>query len=123
VADLIASGTSWFEDQRKKFLSVDAEWRPANSMFGRTVKATIGATKWEGMDAAGQIIRLDTKAFFVGIDEVPDSPRVGDRIIHHENGKRLTYEVIKPSLSDNCWSWADRSQKTRRIHANLVSAD
>ena len=79
--------------------------------------------QWEGIDAAGQVIRLDTKAFFVGVDEIPESPRVGDRIIHIENGKRLTYEVIKPSLTDNCWNWADRLQRTRRIHANLVSAD
>jgi hypothetical protein len=92
-------------------------------MFSRPVKATPGMTRWEGMDTAGQVVRLETKAWFIAVDEFRDVPKVGDKIIVTENGRRNVYGVIKPSLSDNCWNWSDRNQTLRRIHCHLVSTD
>ena len=92
-------------------------------MFGRPVKATPGMTRWEGMDAAGQVVRLETKAWFISADEVREEPRVGDRISVVEKGRRNVYEAIRPALTDNCWNWSDRNQTLRRIHCHLVSAD
>lgn len=121
--DLIAEGAAWFESQRKDFLSVTVAYWPVGALFGTDVKATVGATRWEGVDAAGMVVRMDTKAFFIARSDLPALPLVGDRIHQQEGGATLIYEVIRPAFTDSHWQWGDRSQKLLRIHAALVDTD
>jgi hypothetical protein len=124
MQDMIAKGASWFDQQRKKHLAVTVEYQAAGTMFAKSFPATIGMSRWDSIDASGQMIRFETRDYFVGVDEMRDNPRRGDRI--HEtdaSGIRRTYEVMVPGGANNPWSWADRGQRIRRIHTQLVESD
>jgi hypothetical protein len=124
MQDMIARGVSWFEQQRKEHLSVMVEYQPAGAMFAKSVAATIGMTRWDATDAAGQLVRFETRDFFVGVDDYKDAPKRGDKI--HEtdaSGTRRTFEVMIPGGGSNPWAWADRGQRIRRIHTQLLESD
>jgi len=124
MQDMIAKGAAWFDQQRKEHLSVLVDYKPAGSMFSKQVHATIGMTRWDSVDAAGQMIRFETRDYFISADEMRDNPRRGDKI--HETdaaGTRRTYEVMVPGGANNPWSWADRGQRIRRIHTQLSETD
>lgn len=124
MQDMIAKGAAWFDAQRKEHLSVMVDYQPTGAMFAKAVHATIGMSRWDSMDAAGQMVRFETRDYFVSVDEMRDNPKRGDRI--HETdaaGTRRTYEVMVPGGSNNPWTWADRGQRIRRIHTQLVESD
>ncbi len=124
MQDMIAKGAAWFDQQRKEHLSVMVDYQPTGAMFAKSVHATIGMTRWDSMDSVGQMIRFETRDYFVSVDEMRDNPKRGDRI--HETdaaGTRRTYEVMVPGGANNPWSWADRGQRIRRIHTQLVESD
>lgn len=123
MQDLIAKGVDWLEGQRKMHLAVNVEYQPQGAMFTKTVAATIGMTRWDSLNAAGQMIRFETRDFFVSADDYRDAPRRGDRIHETINGRRRTFEVMVPGGENNPWSWADRAQRVRRIHTQLLESD
>lgn len=113
--DVIARAESWFESQRRRHLSTEVEYRPAGGL-PRYCAATLVIGKWEKVDPSGQIVRYETRDFFIGRDELPQDPRVGDSIVLVEDGLQRTYEVMVPEGGASAWSWGDRSQRVRRIH-------
>lgn len=121
MQDIIAKGAAWFDAQRKAHMAVYVDYQPLGAMFSRRVPATIGMMRWDAMDAAGQMIRFDTRDYFVSVSDYQAEPRRGDKIHEtDEAGARRTYEVMVPGGQNNPWSWADRGQRIRRIHTQLV---
>jgi hypothetical protein len=120
MQDMIAKGVDWLESQRKQHLAVMVGYRRQGALFVQPVAATIGGTRWDSMDAAGQVIRFETRDYFVSVDDLADPPRRGDVIVETVNGVERTYEVMIPGGANNPWSWADRAQRVRRIHTQLI---
>lgn len=124
MQDLIAKGVSWFEEQRKLHMAVNVEYRGLGTLVPVTVPATIGGSRFEAADASGQIIRYETRDFFVSVSDWPEAPVRGDRITETDaDGVKRVYEVSLPAGAGNPWQWGDRSQRVRRIHTSLVRVD
>jgi hypothetical protein len=119
MQDMIAIGETWFEQQRRKHLAVEVEYRPLVGA-ARTVKATVVVGRWETVDAAGQMIRSETRDWFVHRSELAQDPKKGDRIVTTEYGTEVIYEVSIPGGAEHHWRWSDRNQNLRRIHTQVV---
>lgn len=119
MQDMIAVGEAWFESQRREHLAVNVEYRPTVGA-ARTVKATVVIGRWEQLDAAGQVLRTETRDWFVHRSELAQDPKKGDRIVTTESGYEVLYEVTVPGGSQNHWQWADRNHNLRRIHTMVV---
>lgn len=121
MQDMIAKGAQWFDQQRKQHLSVMVSYQAQGSMFASSVHATVGMTRWDSIDTAGQVVRFETRDYFISADELATAPRRGDRITETDyGGTERVYEVTVPGGSNNPWSWADRGQRIRRIFTQLV---
>jgi hypothetical protein len=116
----MAKAEAWFEEQRREHLAVEVEYRPSVGI-ARFCRATLVTGRWEAVDKAGNLVRMETRDFFIHRDELPQDPKRGDRIVVDENGAEKTYEVSIPDGSRNAWRWADRSEKIRRIHTMAVA--
>ena len=120
MQDMIAIGETWFQSQRREHLAVEVEYRPLVGL-ARTVRATAVVGRWESMDAAGQILRTETRDWFVDTTDLAQDPKKGDKIVSVESGQEVTYEVMVPPGGQHHWRWSDRNQTLRRIHAMVVS--
>lgn len=112
MADLLASGAAWLEQQRTKHLT-------SNVMYVRSdvqvaVPATIGRTKYEADD--GHVVRVEFTdrdylilAADLVLDGQPSEPQRGDVI---REGNR-EFEVLD-------WRYSDPYRVTLRITAAAV---
>lgn len=116
----MAKAAEWFEAQRREHLAVVVVYQPTGSFLPRECRATVVTGRWESVDASGQIVRTQTRDFFIHKDELPQDPRRGDRIVWTENGAERTFEVAIPGGAQHPWQWADRTQTLRRIHTQAV---
>jgi hypothetical protein len=113
---MIALGEAWFEQQRRDHLAVTVEYRPLVGL-ARDVAATVIVGRWESIDAAGQMIRSETRDFLVNTTDLAQDPKKGDKVIY----SGVTYEVGVPPGAQHHWRWSDRNQTLRRIHTMVVS--
>jgi len=120
VQDLIKQAEAWFEGQRREHLSASIEYRPKIGL-PRSCRATLVVGRWEAIDKAGNVVRVDTRDFMVHRDDLAQDPALGDRVVVNENGVETQYEVCVPNGSQNAWRWADRSETLRRIHTMAVA--
>lgn len=122
MQDLIAKGAAWFDDQRRQHMAVTVKYKPLGSMFPVEVRATIGTSRFDSIDTAGQVVRFESRDYFISVEDMKQTPVRGDRILETDEGGTLrTYEVTIPGGQNNPWTWADRGQRIRRIHTSLVS--
>lgn len=120
MQDLIAAGGAWFDAMRRQHLSVSVAYTRAGSMVPITVPATVGMSRWDSVDASGQLVRYETRDYLIGVDDLPAAPARGDRIAETDyTGKTSRYEVTAVG-GNNPWQWADRGQRIRRIHTTLL---
>jgi hypothetical protein len=122
VQDLIAKGEAWFEQQRRQHLAVTVEYRPIGALLPRTCRATLVVGRWESISSTGQVVRMETRDFFIHTDELPQDPKRGDKIAANETGVERIYDVAIPEGAKSPWAWADRKQTTRRIHTMATTA-
>lgn len=115
MQDMIAAGSAWFDQVRRQHLSVTVSYN-AGGLIPLDCAATVVDGKWEMVDAAGQIVRITTRDFFINIDDLAADPRVGDIVTMEENGATKTYMVAVPGGGQQAWRWADRQHRVRRIH-------
>lgn len=120
MQDLIKQAEAWFEGQRREHLSASIEYRPKIGL-PRSCRATLVVGRWEAIDKAGNVVRVDTRDFMVHRDDLAQDPVLGDRVVVNENGVETQYEVCVPNGSQNAWRWADRSETLRRIHTMAVA--
>lgn len=120
MQDMIANGVTWFEQQRREHLAVTVEYLPFGAASASSVRATIGGSRFESVDSAGQVMRFETRDFLISVEDYATAPVRGDQITETQGGVARTYEVMIPGGGQNPWLWADRSQRVRRIHTSLV---
>lgn len=116
MQDLISQGAAWFRQQADRHLSVQVEYRGAGLLVPLSVPAMLGMSRHESMDAAGALTRIESRDFFISTDYLSATPKKGDRVIDPDG---VEYEVFAP-FSGNAWVWADRQQRIRKIHTQLV---
>jgi hypothetical protein len=116
MQDMIAIGETWFRSQRREHLATEVSYQPTVGP-ARTVLATIVVGRWESVDAAGQIMRTETRDFLVDTTDLAQDPRRGDKLVYGG----ATYEVTIPPGAEHHWRWSDRNQTLRRIHTMVVS--
>ena len=116
MQDMIAIGETWFRSQRREHLATEVSYQPTVGPT-RTVLATIVVGRWESVDAAGQIMRTETRDFLVDTTDLAQDPKRGDRLVYGG----ATYEVTIPPGAEHHWRWSDRNQTLRRIHTMVVS--
>lgn len=115
MQDLLANGEAWFETQRREHLAVLVNYQPTVGL-ARECRATLITGRWESVDTAGNIVRMETRDFFIHRDELPQDPQRGDVVVVTENGIEKTYKVTIVDGTKQAWSWSDRSERIRRIH-------
>lgn len=120
MQDLMAKAEAWFEGQRRDHLAATVSYEPKVGL-PRSCKATLVTGRWEAIDKAGNMVRMETRDFFIHRSELQQDPKRGDRVVVTENGASKTYEVCVPDGSQNAWRWADRSETLRRIHTMAVA--
>ena len=118
MADMMATAATWFESQRREHLSQTATYTPLTGSAA-TATVTIVTGKWDVMDAAGQMVRVQTKDIFVPVADYATEPVRGDRI---ETADGDTYEVVVPPGRGQCWMWADMGDTLRRVHCMKVES-
>jgi len=120
VQDMLALGEAWFESQRREHLAVTVNYQPQVGL-ARDCKATLITGRWDAVDSAGQIVRVETRDFFIHADELAQDPQRGDLVVMVENGVTRTYRVSIPDGSRQAWRWSDRSERLRRIHTMALA--
>lgn len=123
MRDMIATGAAWLDDQRRRHMSVPVTYRPAGGLFAVTMPATIGLSRYETVDAAGQLLRYESRDYFISTVDLKAEPKKGDTITELVDGDAHTYLVAGPPGGGNVWSWADRGQRVRRIHTHKIGQD
>jgi hypothetical protein len=113
---MIADGSKWLESQRRRYLSVPVQYRVGGQGHPIACQATLAVGRWEAMNAAGQIVRMETRDFVISKDELHVTPKRGDTLTLIEGGVEAICTVVIPEGSEQAWRWADRSQAARRIH-------
>lgn len=114
---MLAKGEAWFEKLRRSHASIEALYHPKDEpgiTYPCAVTLVVG--KWDMIDTQQQIVRIESKDFYVAIEDYAPSPKAGDRITYAERGVDQTYEVTIPRGRDQCWNWADRSERLRKVH-------
>ena len=112
----MAKGAAWFDQVRRQHLSISISYFANGALLPLECAATLVDGRWETIDAAGQLVRMETRDFFVNTDDLPGDPKVGDKITVIEDSIERTYRVAVPGGGQNPWRWADRRHKVRRIH-------
>ena len=115
MQDLIGQGAAWFRQVARDHLSVMVEYRAVGSLVPASVPAMVTTTRHETIDPTGQLVRIESRDFYVNTDDYARTPAKGDRIEAEGN----VYEVFAP-FGTNAWQWADRQQKIRKVHTQLV---
>lgn len=115
MQDLIGKGAAWFRNVAREHLSVMVEYRAFASLVPLPVPAMVTTTRHETVDPTGQLVRIESRDFFVNVADYAAVPKKGDRIYAESN----VYEVFAP-FGANAWVWADRQQQIRKIHTQLV---
>ncbi len=116
MQDMMAKGAAWFDQVRRQHLSISVTYFPVGNLIGLECAATITDGYWEAVDAAGQMVRIQTRDFFINLTDLPGDPRRGDEVVVAEDGLERTYTVQVPGGDQQAWRWADRRHQVRRIH-------
>lgn len=121
MSDLLDTGLSWLEDQRKRFLSRTVTYRRGNSTVD--VQATIGQTIFRLDDGYGAIVRTESRDFLIATaDLVLDSaavlPERGDKIRETVGDEVFVYEVLAPGDEPH-FKYSDPYRRTLRIHTKF----
>lgn len=122
MADLLANGAAWLEQQRAEHLASNVTYRRAQSVL--VVAATVGKTAFEIDDGQGVIQRIESRDFLVlAADLILDAtvtlPQRGDVIEEPAGAVTLLYEVMAPG-NEPCWRYSDPYRQSLRIHTKQV---
>lgn len=121
MADMMASAAKWFEQQRKRHLTIPVQYRVGGSSHPIVCQATLAVGRWDAVNTAGQVVRTETRDFVIANDELHVTPQRGDTITVVEENVETVCKVMVPDGQDQAWRWSDRSQAARRIHTQEVA--
>jgi hypothetical protein len=125
VADLLAKGAAWLEDQRTRHLTRTVTYLRAGETVD--VAATIGRTEFEQADEYGVIHRTQSRDYLIAAAALvlggkQDLPRPGDRIRETDGDQIFIYEVMAPG-GEPPWRYSDVYRRTLRIHTKHVDME
>ncbi len=125
MADLLAQGAAWLEEQRSRHLSRTVTYlRGSDSV---DLPATIGRTTFEQADEYSIVHRTEARDFLVLTADLvlagaATLPQAGDRIREAASGQTFIYEVLAPG-GEPPWRYSDPYRKTLRIHTKHVATE
>ena len=125
MADLLHQGSTWLENQRKKFVAREVTYR--RGAEATVVLATVGRTTFEQDDGAGIILHSQVRDYLVATADLelsgqPTLPARGDCIEEVDAGQKFVYEVL-PLGGEPCWRYSDPYRQTLRIHTKLIGTE
>ena len=98
-------------------MAVPVLYRAGGTLVDRECDATVFTDTRTVVDAAGQFMTIQTRAFIISVSQLPTAPRRDDRITITEDGFTRVYIVSTPTPNDPVWVWGDRANLTRKITA------
>lgn len=121
--DISRTGNRWLNEMRVAWLSVDVSIVPPGGGAARTgIPATVSATNRTVMDSNGLFVSIQSRAFLISREDLPEEPVRGMRLTLVEDGRTLVYEAAPPTDGDVVWQWSDRTQTLRKINFTPVAA-
>lgn len=111
---MIEQAAEWLEYQRRKELSVPAEYVRRDGTRIE-VNVTLGKTLFRAEDQYGVTVRTESRDFLIAASELENDPERGDSIVY--NGCR--YEVLAPN-GEPVWRWSGTYHWARRIHTKEI---
>jgi hypothetical protein len=123
VADLLAQGSAWLEDQRHRYLTTTVTYRRGDQNV--QVQATIGRTIFRldaPSDGFGVTTRYVSRDYLIRAADLvlngeQTLPQRGDQIVEL-NG--VTHEVMGPGSGEPDWRFSDPQRLTLRIHTKEI---
>jgi hypothetical protein len=123
VADLLAQGSAWLEDQRHRYLTTTVTYRRGEQSV--QVQATIGRTIFRldsPSDGFGVTTRYVSRDYLIrAVDLVLNGeqtlPERGDQIVESIG---VTHEVMGPGGGEPDWRFSDAQRLTLRIHTKEI---
>lgn len=126
MQDQIAKANRWLAGIQRAHQSVEVRYVTATSSV--LMPATITVSQWDIPDAAGNLIRVESRDYLISADDlaiegVRVEPAAGDQIIETlADGSDLTFEVSQPDASIPIWQWAEPHRNRYQIHTKQVHA-
>jgi len=119
--DLLELGSSWLDDQRKRFLSHTVTYQRGGNTAD--LQATIGRTIFKLVDGYGAVVRIESRDFLITaadlvIADTTVLPERGDRIREAVGEQVFIYEVLAPSDEPH-FRYSDPYRRTLRIHTKF----
>ena len=111
---LLEDAATWLNDRRQECLSVLIEYR-FRSGVSVELNASVGRTLFRAENEYGVTIRVESRDFLVSVENLPDEPQRGDRIVYAGR----VYEVLAPN-GEPVWRWSGSQHVTRRIHTKEI---
>jgi hypothetical protein len=123
--DLLDTGLSWLEDQRKKYMSRTVTYQRGNNTVD--VQATIGRTIFRTDDGYGAAVRTESRDFLITaadlvIDGAAVLPERGDQIRETVDAQVFIYEVLAPG-DEQHFRYSDQYRRTLRIHTKFSGTE
>lgn len=120
--DLLQDGAAWLGKTLATSASSDGN-RSFRIRFGTTwvpIKATLGKSDFDVIDASGQLTRVVTRDYLVQADELVAggtkfTPAVGMIIEETYKGETWLHEVVAPD-GEHCYRPSDHHRTRIRIH-------
>ena len=125
MADMLAQGSAWLEDQRNAHMTRTVVYQRSGDSV--ELPATIGRTLFEQADEFGIIHKLESRDFLVLRNDLVLSgvqilPKAGDRVRDPDGDNTQVYEVMAPG-PEPAFRYSDPYRKTLRIHTKHVGAE
>jgi len=124
VADLLAQGQAWLNDQRHRHLTRTVTYR--RDVQSVQVQATIGRTVFRLDDGSGATVRYVGRDYLIRSEDLVLAgertlPQRGDLIIEvNDTGGEHQHEVMGPGNGEPDWRYSDPERLALRIHTKEV---
>ena len=122
MTNLLQTGSQWLGDQLLAHAATEVLY--VRGLEQVLVRATIGKTEYEIEDAAGAVVRVQTRDYLIKAADLilggsPALPQPGDRIHETDGDVTFVYEVLSPG-TEPCWRYSDPHRQLLRVHTKQV---
>jgi hypothetical protein len=121
MADRLAQGAAWLEDQRLKHLASLATYRRESQSV--SVLVTPASTGTEQSDSTGALIDSAVRDYLIAVDALVlggqrTEPAIGDVIEMTLHGRTQRHEVTQ--VGEEIWRFSDPYNRRYRIYTRYV---
>lgn len=122
MSDLLQDGLAFLHGVRAASMAHDVTYSRGDTTA--TVKATVGRSVFETLDAAGLPVAFESRDFLIAVSELSEDftePAAGDRIEEELNATTEIFEVMAPG-GRPAYEWI-HDRRSFRIHTKHVGSD